>query len=871
MPPESPLISVISALYNVAPYLRQFLESFAAQTLDHRRFELVLVSDGSPDDSEAIVEDFARTSDLRIVLLRKDNGGQGSARNLGLRHATGEWVTFTDPDDWVNPAYLESVANALVDASLAEAQLYIAKMVRYLEATDTYDLKHPLAYRFEADDKLVHLDRLPKYFHMHAASAFFRRELVEKSALRFDVRLPVFEDAAFTALYLLACDGAPVAYLSKAEYYYRIRAAGDSSVQTSKLKVEKFTVVPREGHRALVDHAMRMLGRVPAWLQFMLTYDISWYFRFEASDDKPSFRLDDETCRQLDEDLAYTFRHIAPDVILQSLTPYLAPAMKQGIIARYYDGVSLPPMLRVAAVDHTRNIMKLVGFTKNAQPSVVVSRNGARHTPAMVSVAPVTAYRATLTHQLTFWVPIMSSAAIAVDGVFHGLEPAGARVPGDASNGVVRGLDQYRTTRPRPRVEPPATFRAKVLRRLTGGRVTEADLELLRKGSVPAALHVRYRDCWILMDRIGLANDNAEHLYRHIKKAHPKKKAFFVLSRESPDWGRLEAEGFRLIAHDSPEFCIALTQATALISSHLDAFITDPLPWGLRRYRNWKFVFLQHGITLHDMSTWFNSKDIPLLITASRQEHADMTRLNSPYTVTPLEVRLTGMPRHDRLRDAATGSKTRVVISPTWRKSLTEAEPGLSGAWRAHPGIAESPYFRAFSSLIEQLTSPGALPACTSVAFLPHPSMNGMGEAMQALHPRLELLSWSDLPFSDLVASAAVWITDYSSTAFDAAYAGVPVAYLQPDRDEVFCGGTHMYQQGYFNYGRDGFGPVAESPTVLAEHVRHLAETGMADEYRQRVEKTFLPNDGKNSERVFRAINSLFEEQPAKRILTRIS
>ncbi|MFT3888587.1 MAG: glycosyltransferase [Arachnia sp.] len=871
MPHETPIFSVVSALYNVAPYLRQFLDSFAEQTLAHDRFELVLVSDGSPDESEAIVEDFARTSDLRITLLRKENGGQASARNVGLEHATGEWVTFTDPDDWVNPTYLESVERALADPDLSRAQLYIAKMVRYLEAKDTYDLKHPLGYRFEADDKLVDLERLPKYFHMHAASAFFRRDFIEGAGLRFDARLPVFEDAAFTALYLLARDSELVAYLSGAEYYYRVRAAGDSSVQMSNLKLEKYTVVPRDGHRALVDHAQNTLGRVPTWLQFMLFYDISWYFRSEASDNKPSARLSADVCHQLHRDFAHTLAHISPEVVVQSLVPYLSPAIKQGILAHYYGGSPLPPMLRVVAVDRVRNIMKLSGFTSNPDPVVVVSRNGARNTPRMLSVSPITSYGETLTHQLTFWVPIMGSATISVDGVFHGLEPVSNRVPGDTSNGMVRALDQYNSAGTHPRVDPPANLAAKVVRRLQRGRVTEADLESLKKGSIPAALHARYSDCWVLMDRIGLANDNAEHLYRHILTTHPKTKAFFALAKESPDWDRLEREGFRLIEHGSPEFAIALSQAAALISSHMDQFITNPLPWGLRRYQNWKFVFLQHGVTQNDLSQWFNSKEIALITTASRTEHAHITAKDSPFTATSLDAQLTGMPRYDRLVPEPGRAATRVVVAPTWRRGLAEAVPGLSGIWRAREDVAESAYYRSFSALIGGLLRPGRLPEGCRVALLPHPSMDGLGERLLADHPGLELLSWTSQPFSELVASAKVWVTDYSSTAFDAAYAGVPVAYLQSDRDEVFGGGMHILRKGYFDYERDGFGPVSEDPDALATEVAELAAHGVSPLYRGRVEDTFLPNDGQNSERVFKAIRGLFRKQNAGRLLAPLS
>lgn len=97
---KTPLISVIVPVYNVAPYIRKCLESILNQT--YRNLEVILVDDGSPDDSGKICDDYVE-KDPRIVVIHQENGGVSSARNAGLRAATGEWIGFVDGDDWIDP------------------------------------------------------------------------------------------------------------------------------------------------------------------------------------------------------------------------------------------------------------------------------------------------------------------------------------------------------------------------------------------------------------------------------------------------------------------------------------------------------------------------------------------------------------------------------------------------------------------------------------------------------------------------------------------------------------------------------------------------------------------------------------------------
>lgn len=97
---EQPLISVIVPVYRAERYLSRCVQSIRNQT--YRNLEIILVDDGSPDNCGEMCDQYAR-EDSRIRVFHKENGGQSSARNLGLDNMTGEFVGFVDSDDWIEP------------------------------------------------------------------------------------------------------------------------------------------------------------------------------------------------------------------------------------------------------------------------------------------------------------------------------------------------------------------------------------------------------------------------------------------------------------------------------------------------------------------------------------------------------------------------------------------------------------------------------------------------------------------------------------------------------------------------------------------------------------------------------------------------
>lgn len=101
---NSPIVSVIVPVYNVAEYLPRCLDSLLSQTFED--FELILTDDGSTDESRAICERYAR-QDSRIRVLHQENAGVSAARNRAIGTSRGAFLTFVDSDDTVEPAYLE--------------------------------------------------------------------------------------------------------------------------------------------------------------------------------------------------------------------------------------------------------------------------------------------------------------------------------------------------------------------------------------------------------------------------------------------------------------------------------------------------------------------------------------------------------------------------------------------------------------------------------------------------------------------------------------------------------------------------------------------------------------------------------------------
>lgn len=145
----NPKVSVIVPIYNVEKYLRKCIESIINQSL--RDIEIILVDDGSTDSSGIIADEYSK-KDNRINVIHKKNGGQGSARNCGIKVANGEYIGFVDSDDWIDLDFYEklylSAKEISADISVCSRKIfneeYILGNVVYVSNEKSIDINKDL-------------------------------------------------------------------------------------------------------------------------------------------------------------------------------------------------------------------------------------------------------------------------------------------------------------------------------------------------------------------------------------------------------------------------------------------------------------------------------------------------------------------------------------------------------------------------------------------------------------------------------------------------------------------------------------------------------------------------------------------------------
>lgn len=860
------VFSIVSAVYNVDRYLGDFFSSLEHQTYGIENLDLILVDDGSKDGSLASCQAFEAKYPASVRVLTKPNGGQGSARNLGLDHVRGDWVTFTDPDDFLDIRYFGEVAGFL-DAADGAVQVVSTSLNTYTEATASSGASHALQRKFRRGKRVIDLEIEPDAIQMQCSSAIFHSALIHDHALRFDERIrPTFEDAHFVANCLLASGSAKLGVVPQARYNYRKRADASSTINTSGADPDKYTTVPRFGLIPLIEAAREAYGYVPAWVQNMVLYDLAWAYKDDAAIVSATGSLAPAVTEEFHELAGEVLRHVSPETIQYFPLLGMSNDLRFVLTHGYSGERRLSSVVQLQDVDVDQGLVKLVYRYTGTRPEESIRTDGRIALPVHAKSRSIEFFGRTIAHERILWLAYGEATRIILDGTTMQIVE---RTPRQTDVIDRAGVTRFRQTRRQARFVPLreatkslwARFRASV-RSSKAKRTKNALYESL----LALALHShlirsRFGAAWVFMDKDTLAGDNAEHLYRYVRENRPEVNAWFVLSRESPDWKRLRRDSFRLVPYGSWRWQLLLLSADVLASSHIDNYVVRPLDVSRFGTPRWKFVFLQHGVNQSDLSRWFNSKHVDLFITSTIGEHASITSDSSPYALSTKEVKLLGFPRHDSLRAkrAATSQPDRnlLLIMPTWRKNLFGAMLKTANNRSSISNFAETEYAMQYSRL---LASPRlralAAERGLELAFMPHPNM-AMYLAEFELPDGVKVFTYADDDVQQLLARAALVVTDYSSIAFDAAAIDVPVVYFQFDHEEFHAGG-HIARLGYFDYERDGFGPVCNSSTEVEDAVDNLITgTAAGVNYPERVRSTFAYHDQGNSRRVVEAMLAL--------------
>lgn len=252
----SPKISVIVPVYKAEKYISQCIDSILQQSFTD--FELLLIDDGSPDNSGKICDNYA-IKDSRIRVFHQENKGVSIARNLGLENANGEWITFVDSDDYILPGSLKT----LYGYSLKEnTEIIIANS--YTDINNKLIKKTFFNYSINESLKL-------KVVHNALWGYLIRNSIIKKTKARFIEGLAYSEDCIF--IHDIFYESRQILYIK--DYIYVYRTNINSACQS--LNYERTAKNQFEASIILMQHANKYKNNI-----FIYNSFLSWSKKFNT-------------------------------------------------------------------------------------------------------------------------------------------------------------------------------------------------------------------------------------------------------------------------------------------------------------------------------------------------------------------------------------------------------------------------------------------------------------------------------------------------------------------------------------------------------------------------------------------------------------
>lgn len=880
--------SVVMAVYNVEPFLREAVDSLIAQDFGFEKIQLIMVDDGSTDDSRSICDEYAAQYPENVVVVHKENGGVSSARNEGLKHIQGRYVNFLDSDDKLIADALSKV-HAFFSAHEEETDVVAIPMFFF----DGMKGAHKLNKKFQKGSRVIDLIQEWQSIQLSCSTAFIKRDVA--NTMCFDTALAYGEDAVEMLKILMG--KMTLGVVKNTAYLYRKRGGGaQSALQKAKKNVQWYIPTVEGFLTRLISTSVNQLGYVPKYIQYAIMYDVQWRV---LQRDIPEDVLPKEEAERYKRGLFSIMKHIDDDVVMAQRdiqTEHKAFLLKKkygrdaDIQWKHDDAILHYNNTYLCHLDTNKTQIDFISMSGDSlcvegytvliaedygAVSVWLEANGEKIPCSLepreenrMSLGEAVYYACGFKGKLPFD-PNVERYKISVCCMLGGkwiskkrllfgkycpvnkeyrnsyYSCGGYALTTDGKNLYVSKCGR------KGRIQREYAYLKELWKKNEQGGRKAVVARLLTAFLRP----FRRKKIWLVSDRVDKADDNGEAFFRYVMECAPKDvKAYFALSLKSPDYKRMKKVG-RVIPFLGWRYKLLYLLADRVISSQGEEFIFHPFQKYSKLYcdlsQTQKFVFLQHGVTKDDLSEWLNryNKNISMFVTTTVPEYQSI--LSYRYYYGPEVVRLTGFPRYDRLYRQ---EKKMITIMPTWRAYLVTGIDPETGGRVPKAGFHESRYYDMYEKLLNSRRLFDAAERLGyTVSFFSHPNMSGTVGEMGG-DRRLKVMA-VDSAYRDVFAQSDLIVTDYSSVAFDFAYLHKPVVYYQADKDEFFSG-AHTYEKGYFDYERDGFGEVEYTAESLIDRIVEYMETGcgLKREYKARIDATFPFSDRENCRRVYEEI-----------------
>ncbi len=889
--------SVVIPIYNVESFLAETIDSVIAQDIGfEQNIQMILVNDGSPDNSEEICLAYQKKYRENIVYVKQENAGVSAARNNGMNYVEGKYVNFLDSDDKWSPDTFSCVYR-FFEKHYEQVDLVSCKQEFFEAQTGP----HPLSKKkFEDGDRVTDILTNYEELQLHVTACFIKAKAMHNA--QFDTRLKYGEDALYVNEIIL--EKHKYGLVAQPTHYYRKRGNNSSAVQNKQQSLDWYFKTPVFYYQYIVEKSVKKYGFVLPYIQYLVMFEIQW-------------RLKEDIDAVLDEKQREDYIAIIKDLVQQCDDDIIAKPGQIYVQQKIYlyslkYGYDITKDLKYAEQRLLFRNMVLcdLGITAMFMADILKIQNGSLCISGRISTPfvdklrfwfmdetgtkyPVNAkyspYREEKiwnqvmirTYVYEIKLPLTDGRRIEIRAEYDGKYPVTPKIVKmkfaklhDNLNTVYYVQGGYIITKGKTWFEAheyserrlaglEKAMRREMKEMLKDETLLPEKREEIKEGLkfrrlYFAARRLKKKKIWLVTDRINLAGDNGEAFFKYmVKRNDPEIDVFFVISEESRDFERMKKIG-RVLPYKSLKHKLYTLLADKIVSSQGEDNIVNPFDT-VKKYvgdlYRYQYIFLQHGIIKDDISDWLNkfNKNLDMFVTSAYPEYQSI--LDCAYNYDERVVKLTGLPRYDSLIQDIPQKKS-IIFLPTWRANLAIEMDQKTGVRPYNTEFKKSNYYRFYQRLINEPRLLSALKECGYKGkFCVH--TNNLPNACDFTgNDEIEVVAEA-IDYQKEFKENALLITDYSSVAYDFAYLKKPVIYTQSDRDEFFAG--QMYDEGYWDYDAMGFGPVCKDYETTVDAIISQVRAGcmLEEKYRERIEAFYYAFDRNNCRRVFDAIISL--------------
>ena len=884
-------ISVVIPIYNTEDYLKETINSVIKQTIGFKEnIQLILVNDGSSDNSEKICLEFQKKYPSNIKYFYKKNEGVSVARNYGKKYAEGKYINFLDSDDKFDLDAYKKAYKMLEENNDIDVVTF---RLKYFEASKNY---HHLDYKFDGD-RIINVDKEPQNILLHMSPSIIRSSALKDK--EYDARLAISEDTKL--LYQIILEKGKYGIISSSNYNYRKRKNGTSAIQQSKDNVSWYIDTFKYCQDELIEESLKKYGKVIPYVQHFIMYELQWRLKTKISE-----KLTEKQKKEYVEKIANYLKLMDDEVIIfqKNINIYyklLIFKIKYVDIMQHLsykkDGIYINNSL-LAEYDDILNTIEMLSIKNN---NLIIEGHVFLDTTPFELYYKIDGKRKKIdlydrkagynifdenndrVSGYTLNIPLKNIKTIEfeieIDKKIYPL--INEFIHYSLLNNFKAGYYYYKKY-----LITKSNDKRKIIIKYKPLKLNIFFKEiyyllyiLIIRGKLKVVFQrVLYfitkpfmpKNIWLFADREFMAHDSAEVLFRYTnsQENNDKRTTYFVVDKSSPDFDRMKKYG-RVVSYHTLKYKLLFLNAKFLISSHFDGYVNNEFGNSRKFYIDlyrFKYIYLTHGVLLHDSSAVINrfNKNIELYVVSGEAEYQSF--LDGDYYYSKDQLIKTGIPRHDNLFNEKVKEENKILIMASWRSKLAGQVIKSTQRRMYNPTFKESEYFKFYDRLFKDTKLHKILKEYNyKIKFCIHPSFRAQLKDFKG-NEFVEIAIDVDSQYETL--SSKFLITDYSSAACDFAVLRKPVIYANFDYDHIYD--IHYYNKGYFDYDRDGFGPNCKTyDDTINEIIKLIKNDGKMDKkYMDRCDKFFYHHDNKNAKRVY---DEIIEYEKNNRVVRKLN